>query len=221
MITLSEIFYAVGVAGFSALGAACVTGIVTVLIWLANGSRERVIREEEREHSRNLLNDERANSRDSVADQRAYEDRVRVWEADRKEVEAKKATAKNEARILLELCRELLRKWDAEGRGYDTYSYDREWTRDFEHHCQLLPDAEFREFLTRQVRVINETWVVLKMEELEGNGSDAQHEQLSYLIAALAQYAGDCTWDHSNLKRVQSLQETIDDCWKDYHGDEA
>jgi hypothetical protein len=109
MITLSEIFYAVGVAGFSALGAACVTGIVTVLIWLANGSRERVIREEEREHSRNLLNDERANSRDSVADQRAYEDRVRVWEADRKEVEAKKATAKNEARILLELCRELLR----------------------------------------------------------------------------------------------------------------
>lgn len=198
-----------------ALGGAIVGGIVSIILWFANGHREDSIRRDERSHSDQVRKDQHQDALELLRTQQAHEDRVRVHERELERVEKLKSEARDYAKQLLQLTEDLKRRWDTDdSRG--TYSSDREWTRGFELKSRLLPDAEFREFLLSTMRVINETWVVESVGELSESGTAVQRKLLTQLIDQLMRYSADTSWDRSLMPEIRSAQTTIDDAFAEH-----
>lgn len=198
--------------------AAVISGIVAVVITLATGKREDAVRADEQTRAEKLRGEDRDVARQLRLEEREVAATVRAEERTAARREQVASDGKNEARALLDVLAELDAAHRAEPYAdYGTYTLQQDITRRIQYQLRLVPDPKVREAVRDGIRVINETWVLETMGELDDlSGRQAQRGVLDELMDIVGQYITDEEWNGAYINGLKKIQADIDKAYVDY-----
>ncbi|MEY9853548.1 hypothetical protein ABH923_003226 [Leifsonia sp. EB41] len=195
---------------FSGIVGAIVAGIVAAVIAFVRAKREDGIRREEQALAAKVRQEEEKRA-ERLRDSRWRRDQFTdESSAARARADAQRREAMDQAKSLLLAFAELEAAFGAQRqRTHDTYAYNQDLTQKINYQLRLVPNRDLRRLADLSIRVIDHTWILVQVGEVE-DGMAAQRSVLRDAMDAIAVFLTDGTADPTAISTLESISADAD-----------